>query len=323
MTKKGERILKVLSEHQDGIKASDIATILGFTRREVNQFLTYEQTEYIKTDDYLWVSKNKKTSELIERTNNLDRMINELAIRLGVNFTSKVNPVIAKLNNKEKAKTFTHSQFRALADWSYGHSQGEQKPKGVFKTKTGNRIEYDSSLELKMLEYLEKNDLVKEIGGQSLCIKYSSPYRCGLNYYPDIVVYTKDERIAIIEIKPATSMSYHQNIDKYEELKTYCKKKGFMYMMVDPENDYMTIDDLEKMKIPKEIVVRVESYLKNILGKTDDCLLEKDDISILYEQFEEEYTKGEFELYLHALIIQKSWYNKFKHGFMVFENPVQ
>jgi hypothetical protein len=50
-------------------------------------------------------------------------------------------------------------------------------------------------------------------------------------------------------------------------------------------------------------------------------LLEKEDISILYEDFDCLYKKGEFELFIHALIIQKNWYNQFRYGFKVYETP--
>ena len=74
------------------------------------------------------------------------------------------------------------------------------------------------------------------------------------------------------------------------------------------------------MHIPSEITKRIDDYLVDYYGGTN-CLLEKSDIPILYEDFEEEYKKGEFELFLHALVIQRDWYNKFKYGFEVYEKP--
>ena len=104
-------------------------------------------------------------------------------------------------------------------------------------------------------------------------------------------------------------------------MKEYCEKNGYEYMMVDPDHDFMTYDDLLKLHIPGGIVDRVDDYLIDLIGKRGACLLEKEDIPILYEDFSDEYKKGEFELYLHALVIQNEWYNKFKHGFMVYEKP--
>jgi hypothetical protein len=72
-----------------------------------------------------------------------------------------------------------------------------------------------------------------------------------------------------------------------------------------------------------DIMLNVNSYLDGILGGRNSCLLEKDDVNFLYDEFSDEYKKGEFELYLHALVIQNGWYNKFTHGFMVYQRPTR
>lgn len=56
----GQKILKILKDNPFGIKASEIAHKLNVTRKEVNQFLTYHQDEYVKTDDFRWVKKSKE-----------------------------------------------------------------------------------------------------------------------------------------------------------------------------------------------------------------------------------------------------------------------
>lgn len=231
----------------------------------------------------------------------------------------KKNSVLSKLKNRNRARKFTLSDFKNLADWSYCTSFNDDGY--IYTLPNGNKIECDSKSELTLLDYLTKKKLALAIGGQELCIKFDTVYRKNVDYFPDIIILTKDNHIAIIEVKPITAMSYHINVEKYWALQEYCEERGYEYMMVDPDSNYTTFDDLQKMKIPKEIVNYVEWYLHKLLGKTKDCLLEKEDIPVLYEQFCDDYKKGEFELYLHALIIQKRWYNKFKHGFMVYEKP--
>ncbi len=231
----------------------------------------------------------------------------------------KTNKVLAKLKNRNKAKKFTLEEFNDLADWTYCDSFNENGY--IYTLSNGNQIECDSKSEVKVLDYLTSKKLAVAIGGQSLRIQYSSAFRSGLDYYPDIVILTKDMHIAIIEVKPVTAMSNHRNIEKYEALTDYCTEHGYEYMMVDPDHDYMTFDDMQKLHVPSDIVQRVDDYLVNLIGSKGECLLEKDDIPILYEDFSDKYKKGDFELYLHALVIQKGWYNRFTHGFMVYEEP--
>lgn len=233
----------------------------------------------------------------------------------------KKNVVLSKLKNRQRARKFTEEEFYELADWTYCSSFNEDGY--IYTLPNGNRIECDSKSELTILKYLVSKKLALAIGGQELCIKYDTAYRTGCDYFPDIVILTKDNHIAIIEVKPVTSMSYHINMEKYTALQEYCEQNGYEYMMVDPDHNYMTFEELQKTKVPSVITARVMSYLRNVIGKEGQCLLEKEDIPVLYEDFAEDYKKGEFELYLHALIIQKGWYNKFKHGFMVFETPQQ
>ena len=232
----------------------------------------------------------------------------------------KRNVVLSKLKNRNKARKFTREEFNQLADWEYCRSFNEDGY--IYTLPNGNQIECDSKSELKILDYLVSRKLALEIGGQELCIPYDTAFRESVSYYPDLVILTKDFHIAIIEIKPVTAMSNHTNIEKYNALKEYCDEHRYEYMMVDPDHDYMTYDDLQKMHIPREIVKRVDDYLVEYYGGKD-CLLEKSDIPILYEDLEEEYKKRDFELYLHALVIQRGWYNFYKNGFQVYEKPIR
>lgn len=233
----------------------------------------------------------------------------------------KKDPVLSKLKNRNRARKFTLDDFNDLADWTYCTSFNEDGY--IYTLPNGNRIECDSKSEIVLLDYLTENKIALAIGGQELCIKYSSAFRSGLDFFPDIVILTKDYHIAIIECKPVTAMSYHRNIEKYEALKVYCEENGYEYMMVDPDHDFITFDEMSKIHIPKAIVDRVEGYLIEYLQRGNRCLLDKDDISVLYEDFSDEYKKGDFTFYMHALVIQKGWYNRFTNGFMVFKKPKQ
>ncbi len=255
-------------------------------------------------------SKNKKCKA--QKTKSVGKKVFHKSVE-------KKNIVLSKLKNRQRARKFTEEEFHELADWTYCSSFNEEGY--IYTLPNGNRIECDSMSEVTLLDYLVSKKLALAIGGQELCIKYNTAFRTDCDYFPDIVILTKDYHIAIIEVKTVNTMSHHLNVEKYIALRNYCEENGYEYMMVDPDYDYMTFDELQKIKIPMAITKRVMSYLRNLLGKKGKCLLEKDDISILYEDFSADYKKGDFELYLRALIIQKGWYNKSKYGFNVFEKP--
>lgn len=301
MSNLGNKILTILRNNPKGLKAREISAKLGVTRYAVNQFLYYDQTEYVVTAAYTWVKKGGTTT------------------------ASKpaIDPVLAKLNNQSKAKVFTSSYFKGLANWRVCTTHSDKKPKGTYKTKTGNLIDYDSKPELQLLQYLEKNNLALEIGSQNLAVPYDTAFREGLDYYVDFVVLRNNGHIAFIEVKSIMAMSYHKNIEKYKGLKAYCEARGYEYMMVAPDHDYMTFDELAKLKIPAKLSNRIMSYLRNLLGEEGEVLLENSDVQVLYEEFENQFSsKKEFELYLHAFVIQKGWYNKYQNNFMVYEKPI-
>lgn len=307
MTSKQKKILECLSKNSTGLKASEIAEKLNITRREVNQFLYYEQTDYVNTGEpyYKWV---KKTGAKPQSS-------------YAASLIKKSDPVLSKLNNQGKAKVFTSRYFNALADWRVCKTHTGKKAIGTYRTKTGNLIDYDSEPELQLLKYLNSSSLIAEIGAQNLEVSYDTAFRFDKPYYPDFIVLKKDGHIAIIESKSIMAMSYHKNIEKYNSLKNFCVARGYEYMMIAPDYNYMTFDELSKLRVPISISSQIEAYLRNLLGQDGERLLEPSDVPILYEDFENVYDKKEFELYLHAFVIQKGWYNKYSNGFMVFEKP--
>ena len=282
-----EKIFRVLAEHPDGIKSKDIAKIIGIDKKIISSFLTHKQTDYIQNDDWEWIPK--------------------------------LDPLMSKMNNRDGARTFSSRQFNAIAKWSVCKSHGEKKPAGTYKTKTGNRIDYDSSYELAMFEYLEEHNLVKEMGGQNLCITYSSAFREDLSYYPDIVALTQDNHIMIIEIKPAARMGHHTNIEKYERLSEYCEEHGYIYAMIDPTKDFMSYDELRDMPVDPDLLSHFEELEKQ--SRKVIVSFDKYDVMEWYEDFAPDCTKEMFDLMVHSLIIYYGWYNKSKYDFDVTSEP--
>lgn len=301
-----KKIFKVLSEHPNGIKGSEIARIIGADKKEVNHFLTFDQDEYVRNDEYLWLAKGGKSSKI--KTSSIPQTFSDA--------------VLQKLNNREGAKKFTLKDFNAIADWSVCDTHNsDNTPVGTYKTKTGNRIDYDSATELKMLSYLDNSGVVEAMGGQNLCLPYSTAFTSEKYYYPDIIALTNDGYIAVIEVKPVTAMSYNIVLAKYDALADYCEENGYMYMMVDPDHDFMTFDELYDLKIDSDLFEIFEEFEKQRSKSKNPIRFDADDVNEWYEDIGEGYTKTEFNIMVHSCIIYFDWYNKKKNGFNCSSEP--
>ena len=230
---------------------------------------------------------------------------------------------LSKFKNRYGAKLFNLNDFNSLADWSYGGSPSGKSVKR-YKTKCGNIIECDSKSELKILDYLDRSGVVSAVGGQSLIIDYSTHFKSHNNYSPDIVILTNKGHLGIIEVKPTIAMSYHLNVEKYNALKQYCEENGFVYMMVDPDSDYMTFEEFCQKSIPdsiRKLFVPMEKRVS--VGLTPYFHFSNENIEEWYKSVRRDYNRKEFELLIHALIIQKGWFNTFDRGFNVYSRPVK
>ena len=291
-----DQIDSLLSGRSIGLKAIVIAKKLGVSRYSVNSFLYKNLDKYQKDKYYRWIIKPSKV----------------------------LDPVLSKLNNKENAKPFSLSEFEKIASWQHGKTHTKNAPVKQYKTHSGAVIDCDSKSELKMLSYLEENDLVLRLGGQSLRIDYETPFTKHSEYYPDIVALTKDNHIAVIEVKPATAMDYHKNMEKYHALEVYCLERGYMYMMIDPDEGYITYEELREMPVSEGLFAEFSKL--DEMPDTDDEPYKYFDqtlVNVWYELYGNGYTKKDFYLEVHSLIMFYGWHNLFTHGFKVFSRPVK
>ena len=230
---------------------------------------------------------------------------------------------LSRFENRSGAQTFTREEFDSLANWKYGKTLSGKRAT-VYKTSNGNVIECDSSSEVKLLKYMERSGMFAGIGGQALVIPYDSSMRSNLNYSPDIAAITNGGHIIIVEVKPLIAMSYHMNLEKYRGLRKYCESNGFMYAMLDPDSEYMTFEEFRKTIVPddvKKLFVPLEK--RAAVGSKEYFHFNKENIDEWYKQYRRDYDRKEFELLIHALIIQKAWFNTFDRGFNVYSRPVK
>ena len=287
-----QKIDSYLTKHP-GTMAKDMASSFGVSRKEVNSVIYSNRDEYEQDSAYRWY----------------------LADTFGY-----VDDILKKLNNVSGAKEFTVEEFEALADWPSGVSHSGNTGIDPYVFPNGDKVSCDSKYEKQLLKYLDENDLVLRCGGQALCIQYDSEFVKGKSYYPDIVVLTKKHHIAVIEVKPSVSMSYHLNMEKYRALADYCEQQGFEYMMIDPQDGFKTYDEIADMGVCPELL---EYFEKSVTGSRKYRTFSNKDVEKWYADYGDGCTKKEFRLQVHSLIIYFNWYNLFDKGFKVFSCPVK
>lgn len=299
-------------DNHPGSKARIIAKSIGVEKSVVNSFLFANDHLYEKDANHFWYKKGTFTP--------------------AVAFPLKPSdPLLRKLQLKEFAESYSIAEFETIADWTNMASPSPEAHKYEFEIwcgpRAGSKIVCDSKAEIKLLKYLKTNDLVLDVAGQSLRIPYDSAFLKNKDYYPDIVVLTKDYHIAIIEVKASTAMAQHMNMEKYEALDDYCYNHGYEYMMVDPDNHYMTFEDLWNMPVNPdlhEIFMIMEEERVDIENDPTApyLMFDNDDVDQWYKEYGKGTTKSAFQLQVHSLVACYDWYNFFPHGFRAYSRPV-
>ena len=137
--------------------------------------------------------------------------------------------------------------------------QGYYKPKNPkkYKGKDVNNIVYRSSLELKVMMYLDNHKDVIFWGSEEFIIQYISPKDNKIHrYYPDFIVKLKNtknkEEIVMIEVKPQSQIdppkltkdkkpnkrqinemiTFSVNTAKWEAAKQFCKENGWRFELL-------------------------------------------------------------------------------------------
>lgn len=107
----------------------------------------------------------------------------------------------------------------------------------------------DSFLESRFARCLAGVGYVKDIKAQTLEIPYISHALANRRYFPDFVIRDYKDRIAVIEMKNFNMLSYHLNLDKYEQLRRYCEDKGYGYAEIAKEFNAEEYTSLEQLRV--------------------------------------------------------------------------
>lgn len=149
-------------------------------------------------------------------------------------------------------------------------------------------ITCDSFLESRFATSLAAVGYVKDLKAQTVELAYVSQELVNKLYFPDFVIKDYRGRIAIIEMKNFDMISYHLNIDKYEELKRFCESKGYGYaeiMRAYDSNQYISVEALKAAPINQEL----ENYILDTIEKNGNETGEGIFTSRDFENFIAEY----------------------------------
>ena len=144
---------------------------------------------------------------------------------------------------------------KATAPAPQGDDTQQEKPlyfQGYFRPKNPEKylgdaenIIFRSSLEFKMMQYLDAPPAVLKWQSEELAIRYFHPHRRKYwRYWPDFIVYTKHETV-VVEVKPHSQRyppvqsddpsAYKEwlvNRNKWAAARKWCRQKGWRFAVV-------------------------------------------------------------------------------------------
>lgn len=131
---------------------------------------------------------------------------------------------------------------------------------GLFHSeKCGRDIQYESALELRFAEQLEKNPRVVFYWDQPVKIPYWRGRR-KVNYTPDFGLCLKTGHVVLAEVKELADMLDYRVQQKTEALMEFCSERGFGLLLTDGRH---TPKDLLKGKVNRKLERGLLARLEN------------------------------------------------------------
>ena len=152
---------------------------------------------------------------------------------------------------------------------------GSRTLKGMFKPKypekykgNSSRIVYRSSWELKCMEWFDRSPHILEWQSEEKAVAYRSPKDNGIHrYYPDFIIRYRNKEgnivVRMIEVKPKHQteppkkkpktqkdleevLRYGINAAKWEAAKSYCKQRGWEFVILTEDHLFGGINTSKK-----------------------------------------------------------------------------
>ncbi len=152
----------------------------------------------------------------------------------------------------------------------------------VFPTHT-RYIECDSKLESKFATVLASTGYAIDLRAQTLEIPYISQELANRRYFPDFIIKDYRGRIAVIEMKNYDMMSYHLNIDKYEQLARFCTANGYGYAEIMKPYDsdsYVSVEMLHNAPVDRELESHILATIQQHGMAGDEAMFTEEDFEL-------------------------------------------
>lgn len=215
--------------------------------------------------------------------------------------------------NIKLAKKFSLDEFNRIAEW--GSIQFDMSNTHIEKVLTidGYRAVFNSKVEYEAYLKLKSRNLIESFRCQSLMINYNTYNGKNKSYYPDFTFLTPEGYIAIVEVKPIVDMANFFNRCKFESLKKYCEKNGYIYSILD--NRLMTFQSILNNHSRSEITDFFDNKL-NSLGYFREGQLRE-----AYSLFSR-YTQNEIKDFISRHVAWLKLKNTSKYGFEVKKGDI-
>jgi hypothetical protein len=108
-----------------------------------------------------------------------------------------------------------------------------------FSTKMGRNVQFESALEYRFLQFLERLPEVDAYQEQPLAVPYTLGAR-QRTYYPDVCL-LMEGRVVMVEIKPRAHFALRDNLVKWASLREYCTIHGYGLLITDSQRAFQSV----------------------------------------------------------------------------------
>ena len=146
----------------------------------------------------------------------------------------------------------------------------------------------DSFLESRFATCMASVGFLKDIKAQTLEIPYISQALANRRYFPDFVIRDYKNRVAVIEMKNFNMLTYHLNLDKYEQMRTYCENNGYGYAEIAKEFNgevYTSLEELRLAPINRQLETYIVETIERKGRETGTGVFTQEDFEAYNQQF--------------------------------------
>lgn len=170
------------------------------------------------------------------------------------------------MDNASTSESFSLEDFDKIAN-----GNGIPTGKLNYLVDRGYVLTLNDYAESSFMKLLAGSGYALSIRGQSLAIPYYKPWASNPSpYYPDLIVYTYEKKIAFIEIKSILGMCQDENIVKFKTLFSFAKRNGYLSSFIDSEK--VSILDYYEDPPDEDVKRRFDFYMRSQGGFNDNNL---------------------------------------------------